>query len=124
MTNKINHHSYDTDFLLNKHICICTSEFVIPSNELGKLYIYSTDAFFALFWKVSVCIRHRARSEQKRKLIFAYINFLKSVKCSYSIYLIIFLKQHCSKDLGNAFLNLFFLAMLQGIWDATRHVGS
>ena len=32
----------------------------------------------SLFWKVSVCIRHTARSKQKRKLIFAYINFLKS----------------------------------------------
>ena len=47
MTNKINHHSYDTDFLLNKHICICISEFLIPCSELGKLYTYSIDAFFA-----------------------------------------------------------------------------
>ena len=77
LTNKINQHSYDIDFLLNEPICICISEFLIPSSELGKLY--TTPLMLSLFsFAKSRSIQGRAKPKQKKKInLFAYSNFLK-----------------------------------------------
>lgn len=77
LTNKINQHSYDTYFLLNEPICICISEFLIPSSGLGKLYTISLMLSLFSFAK-SLSVQGRAQPKQKKKInLFAYSNFLK-----------------------------------------------